>query len=266
MEFVTDRALHYERSRRRFAAGDELRLDELYRLAHLPLLDPGHPDVIARRDGSDYERGHYERTRRSLVVPVDPADLEASPTFRAVDAALRASSFTAKMAWRVMRQRKDKLHATLGSGIAAERVPAIVAGVRAVMGEIGDFALRLGAPMVGDRNFGRIYLPVYPEQRGGEDVLARLQEVAGLQRTGLYLVGYYSLADHLTAAETAELDAILTAHEGATLATIQVHRLWLMQTHDDLALSARVLHEIGGGADAHLLPRQERLARGIRGE
>jgi hypothetical protein len=49
-EFCTDEELGYGRSRFLFAAGTGLRLDEAYRLAHLPLVAPTHPDVIRARE------------------------------------------------------------------------------------------------------------------------------------------------------------------------------------------------------------------------
>jgi hypothetical protein len=250
MELVPESQLLYARSRRRFAPGEALRFDDLYRLAHLPLLDPDHPDVIPWQEGTDYRMGRYETARLSLVMPVDDAQLEASPVFAATQAALLASGVGRKIAWPVMQRRRARLHATLASGFSAERVPEVLAGVGKVMSGLGPFAVRVGGPMVGDRNLGRIYFPLYPEQRSGVNLLDLLQDAAGARRTCLYLVGYYSLADHLTVGETAELAQILDAHAATTQAVLRITRLWVMQTHDDLALSARVLHEIRGAAPA----------------
>jgi hypothetical protein len=46
-----DDELDYLGSRTQFEQGQGLLLDEAYRLAHLPLVAPDHPRVIARRDG-----------------------------------------------------------------------------------------------------------------------------------------------------------------------------------------------------------------------
>ena len=48
-EFCSDEELDYGRSRFLFAPGKGFRLDEAYRLAHLPLVAPTHPDVIGAR-------------------------------------------------------------------------------------------------------------------------------------------------------------------------------------------------------------------------
>ena len=49
IQFCSDDELGFERSRTRFPCGEGLTLDETYRLAHLPLVAPDHPRVIARR-------------------------------------------------------------------------------------------------------------------------------------------------------------------------------------------------------------------------
>lgn len=76
-----DEALGYGRSRTRFLPGEGLRLDEAYRLAHLPLVAPAHPDVIA--DGAIYRMGRHDRLC-ALVLPIDPDALERSESFRAL--------------------------------------------------------------------------------------------------------------------------------------------------------------------------------------
>ena len=67
--FCPDAELGYERSRTRFETGEGLALDETYRLAHLPLVAPGHPRVIESREGTSYVMGRHERVF-SLVLPV----------------------------------------------------------------------------------------------------------------------------------------------------------------------------------------------------
>jgi hypothetical protein len=80
--------------------------------------------------------------------------------------------------------------------------------------------------------------------RDDANPLRLVQELAGMKPTGLYLVGYYSLADHLDAAETATLAGILARHGPATVLEGRIERLWLMETHDDLALDSRVVAEL----------------------
>jgi hypothetical protein len=114
--------------------------------------------------------------------------------------------------------------------------------VAEVLGDIGPFALRVGGPLIGDRNRGRIYLACYPERVGGDgaDPLAVIQDAAGRPRTGLYLVGLYNLTDHLDPGETAGLAEVLARFADEVLAEVSVDRLWLIETNDDLALGARV--------------------------
>src|SRR5277367_3402961 len=93
-----DADLGYDRSRTGFRSGEGLRLDEGYRLAHLPLVASEHPDVIPARDGTYYHMGRHDRLY-ALVLPVDPEALERSGPFRELDDALRGSSFADKIAW-----------------------------------------------------------------------------------------------------------------------------------------------------------------------
>lgn len=55
-----DDELAYRDSRTPFVDGEGLLLDESYRLAHLPLVVPDHPRVIARRAGKSYDRGRHD--------------------------------------------------------------------------------------------------------------------------------------------------------------------------------------------------------------
>ena len=85
--FCPDAELGYERSRTRFDTGEGLALDETYRLAHLPLVAPGHPRVIESREGSSYVMGRHERVF-SLVLPIPGDCLLRSPAYRELDAAM----------------------------------------------------------------------------------------------------------------------------------------------------------------------------------
>ena len=70
--FCDDATLGYLRSRTALPEGVPLTLDEPYRLAHLPLVAPGHPGVIARQDGRFYEMGRHPSVF-SAVLPIDEA-------------------------------------------------------------------------------------------------------------------------------------------------------------------------------------------------
>src|SRR5262245_12157510 len=93
--FCSDAELGYERSRTQFSPSRGLALDESYRLAHLPLVAPHHPDVIAR-DGKFYDNGRHPRVA-SLVLPVAPELLFGSAAYRELDTELRAAPFAQKL-------------------------------------------------------------------------------------------------------------------------------------------------------------------------
>jgi hypothetical protein len=73
-DFCTDSELGYDRSRSIFTLGEAFRLDDNYRLALLPLVNPSHRDVIASLPGKSYDMGLHPRIH-SLVLPVSSAGL-----------------------------------------------------------------------------------------------------------------------------------------------------------------------------------------------
>ena len=81
--FCGDDALAYRRSRTRFAPGEGLTLDEAYRRAHLPLVAPRHPSVIAADVARGYAMGRHAPVF-SLVLPVPAAALEAAGAWRPI--------------------------------------------------------------------------------------------------------------------------------------------------------------------------------------
>ena len=239
--FLTDRELAYPASRRAFAAGERLDFDDPYRLCHLPLVAPGHARAIRNVPGKDYVDGRYAASRRALVVPVDWPALAAQPAFQALERQMAAASFAGKIAWDLGRQRRGHLHATLASGLTAADVDRAAAALARLLPDLGTLRFRLGGPLVGNRNWGRIYLPAYPGRVAGGDPFARMQAAVGAAASGFYGVGYYHLADPLDPAETADLARILAEWEGATVAELPLDHLELHATNDDLALSGRPL-------------------------
>jgi len=107
--FCSDAELGYLRSRTRFVPGKEFRLDEAYRLAHLPLIAPDHPDVIPSRLGATYRMGRHERIF-SLVLPIPPDELEKSAAHQALEGELMQSPFANKIAWDLLAKRRERLH------------------------------------------------------------------------------------------------------------------------------------------------------------
>lgn len=223
----SDDELGYRASRTRFVAGEALRLDEPYRLAHLPLVAPHHPGVIARKGGTHYEMGRHDKVV-SLVLPVPDVD-------HLLEAELRAERFAHKVAWDVAARRRGKLHATLCNS------PVVLdAAQRRALRDLGPITVELRGLFSGDRNLGRLYLRVYPEKRDGENMLHRVQRVLGRRETGLYLVGLHNLTDDLDAAETAALAALIERWWERPVLRWQVDALWLLGSRDDLVLDGGV--------------------------
>lgn len=246
--FCNDEMLAYDGSRRAFLPGEALTFDEAYRLAHLPLVAPGHPEAIARKEGTDYASGRYAAPRYSLVAPIDARALETSVEFRRFEQELRSHGFSDKIEWRLNLERAPKLHATIVNGLAEEDAAACATNVAEALAPFGRISVRIGGPFLGRINTGRIYLPVYPECRNGADVFSLIQAACGARQTRFYVVGYYHLHSALTAGETSELAGLVARWRRSTLAVLPVRALAIQATNDDLALSARSIIQIPLGA------------------
>lgn len=242
--FCADDELGYDRSRTRFAAGQGLVLDENYRLAHLPLVAPDHPDIIAARDGTYYDRGHHPKVF-SLALPVAWQALSTAAAFRELDDEIRVSPFASKIAWEAMARRRNRLHATIcGSLAVGETAPQITQAQRRELTALGPIQVELRGLFSGNVNVGRLYLRVYPERRGGENMLRRVQRALGRRETDLYVVGLYSLTDHLHAAEVSALMRMLERWWDRPILRLAVSHFWLLWAKDDLVLDGAVAEEI----------------------
>jgi hypothetical protein len=230
----------YRSARKTFQPGESIVFDEAYRLAHLPLVNAGHPAVISEADGRDYRNGVYEKTRYALVMPISAdAFLEADEA-QALELAMKSASFAPKIVWEVCERRRLRLHATL-AGVGPEiDLDRHVAAVQDVLDQIGPISVCLKGPFLGTRNTGRIYFPVYPQKVRGEDPFALVQKRIGVSPTKLYLVGYYHMRNELDPLETRELAELLDQWRDRIVVTTTVPFLELYATNDDLALSARV--------------------------
>ncbi|WP_376987898.1 hypothetical protein [Bosea sp. R86505] len=236
--FWEDGELGYRRSLTDFAQG-QLTLDEPYRLAHLPLVAPDHPRVIARQEGRSYEIGRHPPVF-SLVLPIDGALLAASEPFQKLDAEMRAAPFAAKIAWDILPRRAQRLHATLCGTLSTGDAPTISNDTRAALSRIEPFAVDLRGPFSGNVNRGRIYLRVYPQKRDGLNPIHEVQAAFGRPPGDLYLVGLYNLTDDLDASETAALAEIIARWWGVSLVRIEVTELWLLGACDDLVLDSQI--------------------------
>ncbi len=258
LAFCDDAMLGYQRSRTAFAPGASFTLDEAYRLAHLPLVAPAHPGVIARRAGTDYEFGRHARIF-SLVLPIDDTALRASPAFQALENELRASPFAEKIAWDLLPRRADRLHATICGSWGIGEAPVITPEQRRALVAIGPVSVQLRGLFSGNINRGRLYLRAYPDLRDGRNAFHAIQTAMGRPTTDLYLVGLYNLIDDLDAAETAALAALIERHWESELLSWRADALWLLGSYDDLVLDAAVsealpLHAGDAGPPLESLP------------
>lgn len=246
---VAETALGYERSRTPFAPGQALRLDEAYRLAHLPLVAPGHPRVIPRLPGRAYEMGRHPDAC-SLVLPVDADLLEASEPFRALRADIMRQPFAPKIAWKICEGRRDKLHATLCGSLPPRAAKGFSDAERRVLAGTPALRVEMRGLFSGNINLGRLYLKLYPEERAGVNSIRALQRSLGWRESDLYLVGWLNLIDDLDAAETASLAALIARWWDRPLLRLEVPALWLLAASDDLVLDGRVIERAGLAARA----------------
>jgi hypothetical protein len=231
-----DDELDYLANQTQFDQGQGLLLDEAYRLAHLPLVAPHHPRVIARREGRSYEMGQHEPVF-SLVLPIADELLHCSAAYLALEAELKASPLAAKIAWDVVERRRHKLHATLcGSLARGETPPVLDAGQGDALKRLGPVTVELRGLFSGNVNRGRLYLRAYPEKRDGLNMFHRIQQVLGRRMTNLYVVGIYNLTDDLDASECSILSALLARWWDRSIVTFRAEALCLLGATDDLVL------------------------------
>lgn len=239
MIFTDDNSLGYGATQRRFYAGDELKLDRNYCRAHLPLINPAHPDCIFS-DG-DYSSGRYERCRYSLVLPVDSVRLKNSVMFQSINDEIKRASFADKMAWEHMAEREHLLHATISSGFRESQLEDIITKTESFLASSQGMRYRLSGIFTGSVNTGRLYFKVYPQITQSGNAFHKLQSSLGLKETQFFLVGYYNFTDHLNQQETLELADIIESYKSVMLWEEHIDQLWLLSTHDDLVLSGEIL-------------------------
>ena len=232
-----DDELDYLPSRTQFGQGQGLLLDESYRLAHLPLVAPDHPRIIARREGRPYEMGRRHERVFSLVLPIADELLKRSPAYMALEAELNASPIASKIAWSIVERRRHKLHATICSTLATGETPPVLDGAqRAGLRRLGPVDVELRGLFSGNVNQGRLYLRVYPEKRDGLNVFHRIQQVMGCRVTSLYVVGLYNFIDDLDPSECSILSELLARWWERPIVRFQAEALCLLGATDDLVL------------------------------
>lgn len=241
--FCDDSQLGYERSRKRFSPSEPFTLDAAYRLAHLPLVAPHHPDVIAIREGKNYAMGRHA-PMFSVVIPIPAAIIFESEPYRALESELRHSRFGAKVSWEIVERRRNKLHATICASVSLDEPPVITDAQRRELMYLGPVWLELRSLFCGNINVGRLYFSVYPESRNGQNVVQRIQGIMGRPETDLYVVGVFNLIDNLNAEEAADLSSATERWWGRPILRFQADHLWLLGSADDLALHSKVVETL----------------------
>lgn len=235
-DLAGEKTLGYQTARTDFSRIEALRLDAPYRLAHLPLVAPDHPDVIVAADGKPYQMGKRPEAF-SVVIPIDGAALASSPGYVAMENALRQSSFTDEIDWALLPRRQHVLHATIAGGMTAGPVAPVLSRFR-------PFTAELRGLFSGNINLGRLYLRLYPETRASGNAITEIQHALGKPATTLYLAGLFNLTDHLPQAKTRELADLIDHLWSCPMMKFEVDTLWLLGTSDDLALESRIVERI----------------------
>ena len=241
--FCPDAELGFERSRTCFQSGEGLTLDETYRLAHLPLVAPDHPRIIATREGSSYVMGRHERVF-SLVLPVPGDALAQALAYRDLDEAMRAAPFAGKIAWSLLDRRRSKLHATICGSLSTGEPPTLDRSRLRDLKGVGPITVELRGLFSGNVNRGRLYLRAYPESRKGENVFRQIQRSLGCRETDLYVVGLYNMTDDLDPPEAAALASLIDRWWDRPILRYEIDHLWLMGATDDLVLDSVIAETV----------------------
>ena len=230
---VDDHRLDYIRLRRFPSPGAGLQLDPPYRYAHLPLVAPTHPDVIPHWPERGYVSGRHPNVR-SLVLPIDWEQLSESPAFQILLEEMRNGPLADLIPWPTFVARKSRVHATLCGNLPTDA--RLSPDMRAKLARIGPIRIELRGLFSGNLNTGRLYLRVYPEEQGGDNLLHLVQDIVGRPRSSLYLVGAFNLTDHLAPSQADWLINVLRVWWESPILSIELPALALLDARDDLVL------------------------------
>lgn len=237
--FCDDSQLSYDQFQTKFTDGQGLSFDDAYRLAHLPLVAPDHPLVIAKKPGSSYNRGVHDLVY-SIAIPIDTDELLSSKAFIKLYTELNTANFSHKLSWENFAQRKNKLHATICSAISTKQAPKIEQRVYQQLRAIGPVSIRVRGLFSGNVNIGRLYLKVYPELRDGTNMCHEIQTIFNSPATDLYVVGLFNFVEELNSSEAQELSDILVLWRDVDIILSRFENLWLLKSRDDLVLDGGI--------------------------
>ncbi len=250
--FCNDAALGYERNRTRLLPNQSLQLDAGYRLTHLPLVNPAHPDVIASTQGKDYVMGRHG-PMHSLVLPIPQQELEEALPYQELVRQMRRSSFSSKIAWDIVEKRRGMLHATLCGSLGRDEEPPLVSTVvQDRLRSLGPFQMELRGLFSGNVNVGRLYLKTYPVLRGATQAFHQVQHAMERPLTDLYVVGLFNLTDHLDANEAKDLSQLIEDWWDKPIMSFVARELWLLTAFDDLVLDSRLSQRLTLAPDANI--------------
>src|SRR5687768_5255286 len=157
------------------------------------------------------------------------------------DTELRSAPFSAKVAWHLLDQRCDKLHATICGSLSVAEPPVLDSAARSELAKLGPVGVELRGLFSGNVNCGRLYLRVYPERRHGGNVFHLIQQALGRPVTDLYVVGIWNFMDDLDGAEARALAGVIERWWDRPIMRFEADRLWLLGASDDLVLDSSVI-------------------------
>lgn len=166
--------------------------------------------------------------------------MRKSKPYQDLDRELRAAPFSDKIAWQLLEQRREKLHATVCGSLSTNKPPNIDEAARGQLASLGPVAVEVRGLFSGNVNRGRLYLRVYPERRRGSNVFHLIQRALNRPPTDLYVVGVYNLIDDLDAHEAAVLSDMIERWWDRAILRFETDHFWLLSATDDLVLDSAV--------------------------
>ena len=178
------------------------------------------------------------------MLPFPGEALRQSQGYCEIEGELRDSPFSAKIAWRLLDRRRDKLHATVCGSLSTNHPPLIDSAARGQLATLGPVLVELRGLFSGNVNRGRLYLRVYPERRSGANMFHQIQRALGRPVTDLYVVGIWNLTDDLDAAEAAALSEMIERWWDRPILQFEADNLLLLGASDDLLLDSSVIDRL----------------------
>jgi len=243
ISFCDDSQLSYDKFATRFHDNQGLKFDDSYRLGHLPLVAPDHPDIISTKPGTSYYNGVHEIVY-SIAIPIAENELLSSRAFKRLVDEIKNTAFAAKLSWDTFEQRKSKLHATIYGLVSKGQAPNLKPEIYQALRSIGPVSVNIRGLFSGNINIGRLYLKLYPELRDGRNMCHVLQKALGTPLTDLYVIGLFNFVEELNVSEARELNSFLRRWQDTDIIQLQLDKLWLLESKDHLVLDGAIVSSI----------------------